>query len=413
MSSGDKDILKHLGKRVAEIAQDPVQTRKVDDWKALNGLNPNRPMFMIDQIPWHEMNVNGELTCHCEDEFYRELEWDLRRRIYRWEHMPADFVVHPTIEVPKVSRDTGFGINADRDVAVLDDASDVVGQHFNDQIKTEEDIDKITPPRVEFDREATDERVARAREIFDGILEVRPQGQFPHYAMWDILAMWRSPDAILYDLIDRPDFLHAICERLTEAHLTWLERLKEECLLGHDQDTIHCTGAYTDELPAAGFDPEQPRPEDNWTFGMSQIFSTVSPEMHEEFERPYLSQWFERFGLVYYGCCEPLDNKMDLVRKLPNIRKVSMSPWVDQEKGARAIGGDFVFSRKPNPARLTGDNWNPEAVEKDLRETLTVCRHHGCPCELILKDISTVNYEPERLWKWNDIARELVTEYAE
>lgn len=76
-----------------------------------------------------------------------------------------------------------------------------------------------------------------------------------------------------------------------------------------------------------------------------------------------------------------------------------MSPWVDEEQGAEEISGDSVFSRKPSPAMLAGDNWHPEKVEKDLRNTLEICQKYGCPCELILKDVSTVKYEPERLQK--------------
>ena len=90
----------------------------------------------------------------------------------------------------------------------------------------------------------------------------------------------------------------------------------------------------------------------------------------------------------------------------------SASAWVDAENGARQIRSDFVFSRKPSPAFLAVDDWNPAAVEDDLRRTLNICRDHGCPCELILKDISTVHYEPQRLWEWSTIARRLVEEYA-
>ena len=72
-------------------------------------------------------------------------------------------------------------------------------------------------------------------------------------------------------------------------------------------------------------------------FSMAQMLSTVSPEMLEEFDLDLCRPLFERFGLVYYGCCEPLDRKMAQVRKIPNLRKISMSPWVDEEVGAAAI----------------------------------------------------------------------------
>ena len=59
--------------------------------------------------------------------------------------------------------------------------------------------------------------------------------------------------------------------------------------------------------------------------------------------------------MVYYGCCDPLDGKMNEVRMIPNVRKISMSPWVNEERGATEIGCDFVYSRKPNPAFLAGN----------------------------------------------------------
>ena len=165
----------------------------------------------------------------------------------------------------------------------------------------------------------------------------------------------------------------------------------------------------TVELPAAGFDADKPRTRDLWTCGMAQIFSSVSPAMHKEFWLDYAVPWFERFGLGYYGCCEPLHHKVELIRAVPNVRKISMSPFADIEAGAEAIGGDYVFSRKPNPALLAVDTWDVEAVEHELRGTLEACERHGCPLELILKDISTVRYEPQRLWEWSEIASQLVS----
>jgi hypothetical protein len=141
---------------------------------------------------------------------------------------------------------------------------------------------------------------------------------------------------------------------------------------------------------------------------MAQIFATVSPAMHDEFEIEYAIPWYNRFGLGYYGCCEPLHKKIDIIRRLPNVRKISISPWADVESAAAQIGHDYVFSRKPSPALLAVDTWNPGNVEADLKATLAACAKNGCPVELILKDISTVRYQPQRLWEWSDIAARLV-----
>jgi hypothetical protein len=404
----DRTVLRELARQVAQIAALPEQQTTVARWKALNGLKPVRAMVMIDQIPWHEMDVDGELALGTEDEFCRRLETRLRRTLYLWKHMRADMVVEPVIDIGKAIRGADFGVRVAEETAVLDPRNDVVGHRYLDQLKTEEDILKIRTPEVALDERATAQAEQRAHDLFDGILGVRMQGLFPAFAPWDQIVQWHGVENLILDLADRPEFMHRMVSRLTEAHLSLLDQLEAKGLLGSGQSTIHCTGAYTDELPAPGFDPRRPRAKDLWTFGMAQIFSTVSPAMHDEFEIAYSARWYARFGLGYYGCCEPLDRKVDIIRKLPHVRKISMSPWVDVERGAERIGRDFVFSRKPSPAFLAGDTWQPDAVERDLRETLAACARHGCPAELILKDISTVRYQPQRLWEWADVAMRVV-----
>jgi hypothetical protein len=130
--------------------------------------------------------------------------------------------------------------------------------------------------------------------------------------------------------------------------------------------------------------------------------------MFKEYEVDYVSPLCERFGIVYYGCCDPLDKKMEQVRTIPNVRKVSMSPWVNQARGAEQIGRDYVFSRKPSPALLAYDTFDPEVIRQDLTATRQVCEQYHCPLELILKDISTVRYEPLRLAQWAKVAMEVV-----
>jgi len=410
MPRKDRIIVRELAAQVAEIAALPAQRETIALWKALNGLKPVRPMVMIDQVCWQEMNVDDELTVRAEDEFCRRVEERLRLTLYAWRHMRGDMVVDSVFDVGKVIRNSGFGIEIKQDLAFTD-PNGIPGHAYHDQLQTEADIEKIRDPVISLDAEATARTEAQARELLDGILEVRVQGAGACFNLLDWLVQLHPPEALLFDMVDRPEFVHRLIARVTQAHTRLLDQLESQGLLTSPQPTVHCTGAWTDELPAPGYDPARPRARDLWTFGMSQIFSTVSPAMHEEFELPYLGPLFDRFGLVYYGCCEPLDGKMDMVRKLPRVRKVSMSPWVDVERGAAGIGRDFVFSRKPSPAFLAVDDWNPAAVEADLRQTLEACARHGCAVELILKDISTVRYQPRRLWEWAEIATRLARDF--
>lgn len=406
-SKEDFTLLRELAAQVAEIAALPVQEEKRALWRRLNAREAVRPMVMADQVCWNEMDVDGALTLRCADPECRAYEDELRRTLYQWEHFPVDMVVEPFIRVPKAITNTGFGVVVQEETAVMDATSAVVGHRFFNQFQTEDDLEKIQTPRIHHDVAETARRLALAHEVFDGVLEVRSWGADPYLSLWDPISTWMGVQNALYALIEQPDLMHGLVGRMTEGYLAMLDQLEEHGLLCGPQSLIHCTGAYTDELPAPGYDPDRPRTKDLWMFGLAQMFSTVSPQMFKEFEVDYASRICERFGLVYYGCCDPLDGKMAEVRMIPNVRKVSMSPWVNQERGAEEIGGQYVYSRKPNPAFLAESAFDEDLVRRDLLATRQVCEKHGCPLELILKDISTVRYEPQRLWRWAEIAMDV------
>ena len=128
--------------------------------------------------------------------------------------------------------------------------------------------------------------------------------------------------------------------------------------------------------------------------------------MHEEFALQYERRWLKEFGLNYYGCCEPLHNKIEILKSIPNLRKISMSPWADVDKMLERTNGRYVLSHKPNPAVLAPDAWNPQQARKKLETVLQKTR--GCAVEVIMKDVSTVRRQPQRLWEWSRIAMEVV-----
>ncbi|MDA0334124.1 MAG: hypothetical protein O2782_03050, partial [bacterium] len=224
-----RQILRELAQQVADIAALPQQQELISCWKALNGLQPVRPMVMIDQIPWHEMDVDGELLLHTQDPWCRGVEQQLRRTLYKWRHIPGDMVVEAVFDVAKVIHGAGFGPRTKEHIAVEDPANDVVGHLYIDQITTEEDLyEKVEMPQVRYDAEATERAREHALEVFDGILKVRLQGHTPVFAAWDRIVTWRSAEAVLWDIIDRPDFTHKIMARFTEVALSQLDQLEAQ-----------------------------------------------------------------------------------------------------------------------------------------------------------------------------------------
>ncbi len=404
----DRSHLRRLGERLAEIAALPVQRETADLWRRLNGLERVRPLLWANELPWHELDVNGELEPLCTDPFCRGVEMGLRRTLYQWEHVRGDMVIEPVLCSPLAISDTGLGLSIQETVVRLDGRNPVVSHDYEPQIRCEADVGKIRMPEVTHHEDASEANYELMVGIFGDLLPVEKLG-LPGmwFAPWDLLVQWWGVEEALTDLALRPELVHMAMDRLVSAMLHRLDQYVELNLLSrNDNNTRVGSGGYgyTDELPRPDFDPARIRTVDIWGCATPQIFSEVSPAMHEEFALRYERRWLDRFGLTYYGCCEPLDLKMGILRSVPNLRKVSMSPWIDPERAAREVGADYVFSLKPNPAILAEHDWNPEIARKQLRYVLD--RTRGCVVEIILKDVSTVRYQPRRLWEWMRIAGE-------
>ena len=416
ISEKDKVILQKLATELAAIAHLPIQKQKAEMWRRLNRLEPVKVMLWINEIPWHEMGP--ELELKTSSKFCRSYEMQLRRMLYQWRHMRGDMVVEPKILSPLVVHDTGFGIDANivsaegdtgfRDPVVVTGASD-----FESVIKNEEDIEKIQMPQVEIDWEVTERNYELLIDIFKDILSIEKQGTPGFwFAPWDQLVTWLGVEEALIYMTERPEFVHKAMKRLMDAHLYRLDQYEELNALASNNGA-HRIGSggfgFTDELPQSDFNSTHVQAIDLWGCSAAQILAAVSPEMHQEFALQHEMRWLEKFGLTYYGCCEPLDKKIHILESIPNLRKISISPWADCEEAAANIGNKYVLSLKPNPAILAAENWNPDAARKELEKDLEKTK--GCAVEVIMKDISTCRREPHRLWEWANIATKLTERY--
>ncbi len=415
LSEVEKETLRGLAGELAAIAALPIHGEKASLWQKLNDLETVRPMVWINEIPWHEMNVNGELTLSAIHPWARELEKVLRRTLYQWRHMPGDMIVSNFLECPLAIHSTGFGITEDVDIARTDAASNIVSRHFIKQITEPEDLEKIKMPVVSHDEMSTSVVFEAMESLFKDIMPVRKVGQ-THiwFTPWDYLIRWWGLEDAMVDLVERPDMVNAAVERMVDAWMVELDQFVKLNLLSLDCNNTRIGSGgygYTGRLPGVHYDPACVLPRNIWGCSNAQIFAEVSPDMHWEFALRHDVRWLERWGLTYYGCCEPLDRKVNLLRKIRNLRKISVSPWNDFESIIRDINGDYVLSHKPNPAVFVDETWSPEKARADLTRVLAVARG-VCNVEIIMKDISTVTYKPQRLWDWAKIAAEVVHEYC-
>ena len=408
------DILKKLAEEWADIAALPFHKEKARLWQKLNDLESERPMVWINEIPWHEMNYNDELTLRCKNAWAKSQEDLMQKTIYQWKHMPGDMIINPWLDCPLSIHSTDFGMIEDVDLAITDSTNDVVSRHFNIQIKEMDDLEKIKMPVITHNKKATEIRFQIMNEIFRNIIPVKKQGQ-AHiwFTPWDYLVRWWGVQEAMMDLIMRPEMVHAFYEKMVQAWMAELDQFEDQNLLSLDCDNTRIgSGGYghTKEMPGENFNPEWVKPHNMWGCSNAQIFSDVSPEMHWEFAIEHDLKWLKRFNMTYYGCCEPLAGKSHLLKKIPNLRKVSCSPWNDTKKAIDELGTDYVISRKPNPAIFAYSTFDSGQARKEIRDFLEQTERN-CHVEMIMKDISTVKYDPQRLWEWEKICMEEVQKF--
>lgn len=408
LSRTDTTILRDLAGRFAEIASLPVQQEKADLWRRLNRLERVRPLIILQNGTWHE--TKDEIPLETEDEFARQQEWHLRAELYHWDHMRDDHVYEAKIHCPIAVSDTGWGVKTK---AIRPD-HEFGAASFSTVLDEDADPNTIPMPTVTVDWEETDRRFDRLSELYDGILTVTKCGVAGHwFSIMDEFIQWRGLQNTFTDMLDRPEWVHSWLDRMTQWHLSRLDQYEELGVLSLNNGNFGVGPGglgFIDELPAPGFDGTRVRAIDQWAHATTQIFAEVSPAMHDEFALAYEKRFLARFGLAGYGCCEPLDKKLDIVTTIPNLRRVSMSPWIDAARGAEGLGADYVFSYKPNPAVIGMETWDVDLARAQLGDTFDKTR--GCIVEVLMKDLHECRGEPRRMWEWVDMAMRLAEEFA-
>ncbi len=413
MTTKDRLILRDLAKLVAEAAADPAQKEKARLWSACNALKPERAMVYADpQNGWAELVGDKDLV--CEDAFARGLELSLRRTVFRIGHVHDDY--------PVTDR---FGVGVDIHMDVYNGyglASKTVNSgdkggayHIDPSLKTEADFEKLHPVDIQIDYESTAHNLMLVQNVFGDILDVQLQGM-GHFrcGLTRILIHWRGLDQLMYDLYDNPELIHKCMAFLRDQQMREMSFFEEKGLLSLNNGPTSGNGtgglAHNDAMPQEDFNG-QVRLKDMTIWGESQEFTSVGPDQFEEFVLQYQLPILNRFGLVDYGCCEPLDTKFDLlIKHLPRLRWVAVSPWCNREIAAEKLGSKYVYVYKPNPSRICSPKPDFDSAERELRETLRIAE--GCPVHLVMKDTGTFFNEPERLTKWTEIASRVVREMA-
>lgn len=403
-TSEDRNILRDLAKRVADIADLPIMADRRELWKKHNSLKTTQPLVLIfPEGSWEELLPHSVLK--CQDNKARGIEWSLRSRIYYYEHFQDDTVIEKEWIVSKVIHSTGWGLEA-RHIPSTEPRG---AWHFDPVIKEPSDLKKLKIPEITYDEEASKRNLTEAQELFGDMLDVKQKGvSHISFHLMNYYTGLRGLEEVMRDMYENPGMLHDAMAFFEEGHKHILKRYVDLNLLSLNNDsTYQNTGGngYTDELPKPGFDPNRVRFCDMWGSAEAQELAQVSPKMHVEFSMEYEKRLLEPFGLTGYGCCEDLTRKLDDVFTIPHIRRISVAPSANVDACAEKLGKKYIFSWKPQPSHLIG-NFDKEFIRNYIKHTLDVAK--DCVLEMILKDTHTCEYHPERFDEWTRIARELI-----
>lgn len=403
-SKSDQAVLKQLAQRVHDIAQLPAQQAKRNLWRKHTALKHGiPPIFVSPEGSWAEIFPDASLQ--CEDPFAREVELELRRRIFRHEHIPDDTPIEDHYDLPVASLWCGipWGVPVQRRPSTSRGA-----WHHVPFIEEPEDWKKLKKPVLPLDAEGAEKRAEALREAVGDLLKVHVTGvKIFDFHIAHIYCDYRGLDNLFIDLIDDPEMVKDVFAFLTEGTMDLIREVQRLNLVQSNNDyTYHYTGGlgYCDDLPAY---TEQPVGLDQvWGAAEAQEYSCVSPEMFCETILPFEKQILEPFGLNGYGCCDDLTEKLPEVLKIKNLRRVAACPWADLGKMAQRLQKDYILTWKPNPAWLAGETFDEAGMEKYMTESLQAAKC-GYP-EIILRDTHSCRNDPKRFTQFVALTRRAI-----
>ena len=401
---GDTLVVRDLAQQYAAICNTDIQSERRDLWRKHNSLVRTRPLIYVRGWPAGEVPEARELQ--CEDPFLRSYEQWLRTMLYQ-ETIGDDYTFFPwlTVRAKCVTPPDGlWGLKIGR----IPSPEKAGSWMFDPPIKSLEDASRMISPHHIIDEEDTARNVERLRDVVGDIIEVNID-RAPAYTTWNAdistqLAHLRGLEQVMWDMIDNPEWLHGVLAFMRDGIMTTHSEAEAAGDWGL-ANSYNQAMPYAEELP----DPKAnapASPDQLWWYVAAQELTLVSPVMHDEFMLRYQLPIAEKFGLVAYGCCEDLTEKIDMLRKIANLRRIAVAPRANVRRCAEQIGRDYVFSYRPNPAEMVCCGFDPDHIRKVIRTALKDA--DGCHIDITLKDIQTVENQPERLREWVKIVKEQI-----
>jgi len=400
ISNNDKAILKDLAKKRQEYANSPRNLENIRLWYKHNACKGERPMVHVEINTFQEELIPKRLK--CEGELARRLEIDMLHNMINFEILEDDRPVIPYFPVPNRVWPVPFGLHVK-----LEPATSGIGYHYAPYINDlERDFHLLGDTIMPIDKNADKAYIDAAECTFGDILPVKKTLNSISMSPTQTLVALMSMETMFVSMYDYPELFHAMMQHFATDMLKYLDHLEVEGFI------LPTTGAetlyqgswcFTDELPQ-----DAKAVSHVWGYMDSQETVGLSPDMYAEFIFPYYKQIADRFGLLSYGCCEPVHSVWDSIKQFSSLRKLSISPWCDEALiGERLQGKNIIYHRKPAPHFIgVGTTLDEDAVRENISQTIKAAK--GVPLEITQRDVYTINNDEQKARRYVELIREVI-----
>ena len=399
-------ILRELAHQVQEACAHPRYGQLKAMWTRHNRLQK------VEKIPvsvhlhrgytptWRELIPPERLL--SREPLERNLELQLRQKLYRHHEIPDDDVLLPTIWLEPVwpsGEGRLWGVALQR--ATPEDPKGAYT--FLPIVREEADLTRLRYPRYEMDEPATRFLVDRARDLLDDLVPVKLWSNEVRESPGERIIDFLGWEGFLYGLIERPQLIHAMMDFLTEGMIQYQRERERRGAV--DAEASWLWRVHYEELPA---DQPPTQLRSCWAYIAAQATGTISPAMYREFIHPYNVRMVGLFGpgRIYYHGCEDLTPKLDIIAALPGLRRFDVSAWTDLAACVRKFERRVVLEVQVHPGDTTVVH-DTAGMRKALEQIVSVAG--DCILDINLSDVETVNATPSVLGTWATIAQEVVS----
>jgi len=377
LTPNEKAYLRNLAKQQLELSQLPIMQERARDWTLHNDLKGTKPMINFEM--WTVQDKGFNPVCTCESEAARNIEGALLGAMANHNMVGDDRVVADEFVCHYRAKLVPFDMPAKRE------ETDGFGFHIISQIDDLNTTALIKPSAISYDLEASHSWRDFVNEQIGDILPVR-MGMGSFYAcLTNDIVQRMTMENMFIAMLDSPDNFHFMVESISDDYVRFFKGLESRGMIhaNNKNDALN-QGSY-------GFCSHLPdiaaKTTDCWGYMDSQETVGVSADMFAEFFFPYYKKVADCFGLLSYGCCEPVHEVWEKsISKFANLRKLSISPWCNEEyMGSALRDRDVIYLRKPSPLYFSSGTIDEDAFRQHIRKTINAAA--GCKLEFAFRDV--------------------------